>query len=444
LVALWSIGIGLGYLLSGDAEQEEDRGGAAQQSTLQSWERVYQVNAALESQSALLRWLLAYEPSADLRKQARDELFDLDQAKQLDERGRAILASLILTSGEDMTPKDQARWKKALDPALSRLLAESKVSAEDFSLWLEKLEVGEVMPWEWEWLVAALTTEQKAQWRELIAKRSAQDQQRMWSYTAASALFAACFLFGLSCLPAWYRAIVGPQSAPLSWPRFAYAGRISLALMVTWMIIAEWGNALLFELLHTIGEPVAESWWWLITADALWRILPVLVILAVLYRSRKVIVTRFGLNQRPAWRLIFATYAILMMLDLIWNGALDWWGVGIESVPLDPLEEGWSGLVYGLVSACLMAPLAEEFFYRGFLFRSLQPRLGFFIAALLSSIVFAVSHYYDLYGTVSVAFCGMATAWLFAATRSLTSSILLHAFYNLSITIPSWVLFYAP
>lgn len=98
--------------------------------------------------------------------------------------------------------------------------------------------------------------------------------------------------------------------------------------------------------------------------------------------------------------------------------------------------------MYGLISACLVAPLAEEFLYRGFLFQSLWRKTGFLMAALLSSLVFSVTHFYDLYGTISVALCGMATAWLYASTRSLTNAILLHMVYNLSITIPSWLLFH--
>lgn len=42
LVLLWCLGISLGYLLGGMEQESEDPGGAAQQSALTSWDRVYQ------------------------------------------------------------------------------------------------------------------------------------------------------------------------------------------------------------------------------------------------------------------------------------------------------------------------------------------------------------------------------------------------------------------
>lgn len=444
LVLLWCLGISLGYLLGGMEQEGEDPGGAAQQSTLTTWDRVYQVNAALTGKPVWLQWLLAYEPPRDLREQAKEELLALDEAKQLNEFGRSVLAGLILSSEEKLSSEEQSRWQEALDPALARLRSGQPVSAEDRSLWLEKMAVQEVMPWEREWLFAALSENQKAEWSERIALFEKKQNLLMMCYVGSTAVFAGIFLFGLWGLWSWLKACAGPQRLALKWPRHSFASRIALPLMISAMILTEWANALLFEIVHALGEQWQESWWWVMTTDTLWRILPVLVILWFFYRSVTAVITRFGLNQRPAWRMIATLYAVLIMFDFVWNRALEWWGVGVEIMPLDPMEQGWSGLVYGLISACIMAPLAEECFYRGFLFRSLQPRLGFWVAALLSSMVFAVSHFYDWYGTVSVACCGMATAWLYASTRSLVSSIMLHALYNLSITIPSWVLFYAP
>ena len=444
LVLLWCLGISLGYLLGGLEQESEDPGGAAQQSALTTWDRVYQVNAALTDKPRWLQWLLAYEPPSDLREQAKEELLALHEAKQLNEFGRSVLAGLILSSEEKLSTEEQSSWQEALDPAIVRLRSGQPVSAEDRSLWVEKMAAQEVMPWEREWLFAALSESQKAEWSERIAAHEKKQNLLMVCYVASSAAFAIIFLFGLCCVGSWLKACAGKQRVTLQWPRHSYASRIALSLMLTVLILTEWVNGLLFEVVHALGAPWQESWWWVMITDTLWRILPVLVMLWFFYRSARAVITRLGLNQRPAWRMIAALYAVLILFDFVWNRCLEAWGVGIEIVPLDPMEQGWSGLVYGLISACLMAPLAEECFYRGFLFRSLQPRLGFWVAALLSSIVFAVSHFYDVYGTVSVACCGMATAWLYAATRSLVSSILLHALYNLSITIPSWVLFHAP
>ena len=95
-----------------------------------------------------------------------------------------------------------------------------------------------------------------------------------------------------------------------------------------------------------------------------------------------------------------------------------------------------------MVSACLLAPLAEELLYRGVLFRSFWSRLGVLPAALVSSAIFAVLHFYDGYGLLSVGFFGLACAFLYATTGSLGSCIALHMLYNSSIKLPEWLIYH--
>jgi membrane protease YdiL (CAAX protease family) len=49
-----------------------------------------------------------------------------------------------------------------------------------------------------------------------------------------------------------------------------------------------------------------------------------------------------------------------------------------------------------------------------------------------------------MYGTISVGLFGAASALLYLATRSLTNAILLHMLYNLTITVPMWMLYHSP
>jgi membrane protease YdiL (CAAX protease family) len=107
-------------------------------------------------------------------------------------------------------------------------------------------------------------------------------------------------------------------------------------------------------------------------------------------------------------------------------------------------DSGLWGLVFALVSACLLAPLAEEILYRGVLFRSLWNRIGVLPAAVLSAAVFAVLHFYGGYGLLSVGIFGFACALLYAGTGSLTTVIVLHGLYNFSIKIPEWIVYHSP
>lgn len=444
LVALWSMGIFWGYALSSESFKTAEEDFTLQRSTLRTWDRIYRMNAALSSQPPWLQFLLGHESLSELRTQVREELQQLNQRQQLDLHGQSILAALVLESEQSLEKHEKRRWEKQLDAERKRLLAEHELPLTDLHGWQKSVVAGVMMPWEEEWLLAKMTQQNSTSFAKIEAVVQQRQMKLFWRYTLSSAVFALCFWWGICYVPRWTKIIWQQRKASLAWPKHAYASQISLSLMLVLLIVLEWSNEILLEFWQLLSAHWAESWWWQMMTDTVWRSLPVLIILVICYRSKLSIRRSFGLHQRPAWSWILALYALLMILDWGWNGLLEWWDVEVDMVTLDPMEDGWWGLVYGLISACLMAPLAEEFFYRGFLFRSLQPRCGFWCAALLSSTVFAVAHFYDLYGTVSVAFCGMATAWLYATTRSLVSSILLHALYNISITIPSWLLFHAP
>ena len=64
--------------------------------------------------------------------------------------------------------------------------------------------------------------------------------------------------------------------------------------------------------------------------------------------------------------------------------------------------------------------------------------------AVLSSAVFAMLHFYDGYGLVSVGVFGFSCALLYSGTGALATVIVLHVLYNTSIKIPEWIVYHAP
>jgi len=107
------------------------------------------------------------------------------------------------------------------------------------------------------------------------------------------------------------------------------------------------------------------------------------------------------------------------------------------------MENDWGGLVYGLLSACILAPIAEEIFYRGLLLRGLERRFGFWISASVVTLAFSLAHSYDAFGLISVGMVGFVLLVVYRTTGSLTTVILIHALYNFTITIPQWLTFHA-
>lgn len=83
-----------------------------------------------------------------------------------------------------------------------------------------------------------------------------------------------------------------------------------------------------------------------------------------------------------------------------------------------------------LALGVIVAPLTEEFVFRGVLLRALQPTLGFGGSLLLTSAVFAILHPQLPMGFLSIFVLGVVFGGLYGFTRSLWPSILAHAVNN--------------
>jgi membrane protease YdiL (CAAX protease family) len=103
-------------------------------------------------------------------------------------------------------------------------------------------------------------------------------------------------------------------------------------------------------------------------------------------------------------------------------------------------ELSWPRFFVTLLGAGLLAPVAEELFFRGFLYTALRQRLGIAAAATISSLVFAVGHI-DALGVVAASFImGIALALVYEYTRSLWVAIAIHAFNNSLATVMVYLL----
>jgi membrane protease YdiL (CAAX protease family) len=120
-------------------------------------------------------------------------------------------------------------------------------------------------------------------------------------------------------------------------------------------------------------------------------------------------------------------------------------GGGLEAMQsrLDLLlgsELSWPRFFVTLLGAGLLAPVAEELFFRGFLYTALRQRLGIAAAVTISSLVFAIGHI-DALGVVAASFIiGIALALAYEYTRSLWVAIAIHAFNNSLATVLVYLL----
>jgi membrane protease YdiL (CAAX protease family) len=98
------------------------------------------------------------------------------------------------------------------------------------------------------------------------------------------------------------------------------------------------------------------------------------------------------------------------------------------------MKEAFSGpeLLKQLFMAALVGPLLEETLFRGLLFRAWERRWGALVATILTSALFASYHPYFIAAFTSA----IVYVCIVRRTGTLWGSILVHAFYNLSIWYP--------
>ncbi|MBK1826853.1 CPBP family intramembrane glutamic endopeptidase [Haloferula rosea] len=178
-----------------------------------------------------------------------------------------------------------------------------------------------------------------------------------------------------------------------------------------------------------------------ITLDSLTRFLPALIALGLLFRRCRHAISRLGLAGPLDGRMVLGGFAILQIIEFGLRMTIDRSGTPDATGGLSMMEVGPWGLVLGVASACLAAPVAEEILYRGVLFRSLHNRMRLAPAVLISSVVFALVHFYTLPSLIMVGCVGAVCALGYSASRSLLTAIVLHALYNASIKIPEWIVY---
>ena len=97
------------------------------------------------------------------------------------------------------------------------------------------------------------------------------------------------------------------------------------------------------------------------------------------------------------------------------------------------LGGGWE-MALAVISVLILAPLAEEMFFRGVLYRIFKwafaaSRFGAFAAAVLSGVLFALIHA-DAYVFVPLALMGVFLCMAYEKGGSILSPILVHAAFN--------------
>jgi membrane protease YdiL (CAAX protease family) len=64
------------------------------------------------------------------------------------------------------------------------------------------------------------------------------------------------------------------------------------------------------------------------------------------------------------------------------------------------------------------------------------------LAALLSTLLFTVTHGYELTGLVGILVFGMLMCWFYHKSGSLWPGLFVHAFHNFLFSVEMWFFYY--
>jgi membrane protease YdiL (CAAX protease family) len=138
-----------------------------------------------------------------------------------------------------------------------------------------------------------------------------------------------------------------------------------------------------------------------------------------------------GLSLRPTDCDFWTTVMSVLVAMILFPVLLSIVGLSVSSEPHSDLPR--LGLLSFSVYAVLVSPLAEELYYRGFLFSAVRSLSNDAVAVVLTSLWFACLHigpYLDPFQILSTLWCGLILAWVRLRSRSLIPGILAHAALN--------------
>jgi len=381
---------------------------------------------AMADDPAWLRWLAAVDEPVVARRDALQVFQKLAMEKSISPRGLEAFA--VVKSEQDGLPLSQT---------LGEVLGGSMIS--DFEETSNNLAKHRGTWWHAKLIEAWEKNAQPGKhWRQIYGEDCLQLKTRTVFVRSSVWLLGAIGLFFLPA--ALYRLNAVRHAKPTG---YGGAWPLSLGLVVFLATTLAWiGFSMTLELgIDALpGLPPLLA----IFLDSAARLLPTLIALGLLFRRPSHAVRVMGMDRPIEIRPILGLFALLMLVDQVLRAVFGGTASNEPGGGLSTGEAGLWGLAFAIVSACLLAPLAEETLYRGVLFRSFWNRLGVVPAAVLSSVIFAVLHFYDGYGLASVGIFGFTCALLYASTGSLGTVIAFHLLYNTSIKIPEWIVYHAP
>jgi len=204
----------------------------------------------------------------------------------------------------------------------------------------------------------------------------------------------------------------------------------AIVLLIFLLILASFVIGLI---ILAVGESL-DSW-------ALSGILGIALYGFMLFTMRRLTVVKYrcgwdalgfrSFNVKGASVLAVIVIGAALVINLLYQVVVEYLGLGPLEPPPVPVEYTEGNLNLAVLSflALIAAPVAEETFFRGFVFTGIWKRLGYGWGAILSALLFALAHV-EPEVLIPIFLLGLLLAWLYVRTRSIWACILTHFLYN--------------
>lgn len=263
------------------------------------------------------------------------------------------------------------------------------------------------------------------------------------SYFALMLLGTGAFLLGLMVLAAFgiscYKKVTMlPRiniNAPVPWNIIDVCNAVIVYLFFGYVLtIFEWLVFSLFE----AKEMIKQDWFGAMNALLMDAVI-VLFIFTVVRTKYKINPVALGIVGRKWLQAIFLGIGgyigfipILLATAIVSLGIMKAAGIEISPHPLVPMifeERSWVILGFLAVLACVLGPLCEEVFFRGFAYPALRKKFGMFWSMILVSIFFAIIHA-NAYAFIPIMALSMLLVYLYERTGSLWVPVTVHIIHN--------------
>jgi membrane protease YdiL (CAAX protease family) len=210
---------------------------------------------------------------------------------------------------------------------------------------------------------------------------------------------------------------------PLWAPLAAVAGGAAAAILVVGMLSA--------ILRAAIPSLTAESPWFTSLSSVGLDLGIIAVTIAIAARFAPPRPWQFGLRRVPlayAAGIAFMAVAAFFLFEVVYTAIVD---------PKNPqkivddlgADQSTALLVVGALAVIAVAPVCEELFFRGFLFRVLRLRMGFWLAAGADGLLFGLVHGSFVILPI-LAVLGLALCWVYERSGSIFPCIAIHVLNN--------------